>query len=76
MLQTPVAGRFAVEYEGKSQEIRDKTEADDPWNHWVFEIYAGSIELESNENTFHQRMYLIPVPQNVIDRNPAIVQNP
>lgn len=38
---------------------------------WQYEV----VPL-NHPHTFHQRMYLVPVPQHVIDRNRNIIQNP
>jgi hypothetical protein len=57
-LQTPLSNRFSLDYSfnGDSELINGIPEAD-PWKHWVFEVYAGSIELdlESNQQEFDSR---------------------
>ncbi len=56
MLQTPGGTRFSFDYEEIEEGSAQRT-MDDPWDHWVFEIYAGSIELEleTNQNEFDSR---------------------
>jgi hypothetical protein len=34
------------------------------------------IELDSHPHVFYNRMYFSPVPQNIMSRNPKLVQNP
>lgn len=48
---------FSLTYEGKEDEQGVGGELDDPWNYWVFEIYAGSLrlDLESNQKEFDSR---------------------
>lgn len=57
MLQTPQGRNFSLSYDGSGEASNGVEEIDDPWDHWVFEIYAGSIELEleSNQNEFDSR---------------------
>jgi hypothetical protein len=57
MLQTPLGRNFSLNYNGNGGNVDNKQGINDPWDHWVFEIYAGSIELqmESNQNEFDSR---------------------
>lgn len=57
VLQTPLATRFSLEYEEAGEGQTALGAVDDPWDHWVFEVYAGSIELEleSKLNEFDSR---------------------
>lgn len=56
VLQTPMATRFKIKYEDKGEDgiLQDNI---DPWDYWVFQIYAGSIELEleSKQSEFDSR---------------------
>jgi hypothetical protein len=56
LLQTPLVNRFSLNYEDNGDELPEEA-VDDPWNNWVFEIYAGGIELEleSNQTEFDSR---------------------
>lgn len=57
LLQTPSASRITIQYSETDEDRAASFEVDDPWDHWVFEIYAGSIELdlESNQQEFDSR---------------------
>ncbi len=39
-------------------------------------VWTYTPTLLGHPHTFHQYMYLDPIPQNVIDQNPKIIQNP
>jgi hypothetical protein len=56
VLQTPLASRFKIEYNGN---VKDNLQGDvyDPWDYWVFQAYIGSVEmdLESNKSEFDSR---------------------
>ncbi|MGC9343602.1 MAG: hypothetical protein ACP5E3_12940 [Bacteroidales bacterium] len=56
MLQTPLGINFSISY-SDSLEIEQKTQADDPWNFWIFQAYIGGLELEmeSNQTIFDSR---------------------
>jgi hypothetical protein len=56
VLQTPMATRFKVHYEDNGED-RNLQDNHDPWDHWVFQAYFGSIELdlESNKSEFDSR---------------------
>lgn len=56
VLQTPLATRFKIEYNGNGKENL-QGDVHDPWDYWVFQAYIGSIELdlESNKSEFDSR---------------------
>lgn len=57
VMQTPLASRLSIDYEeGEGGAVAQRA-VDDPWDYWVFEIYAGrvSMELESNQSEFDSR---------------------
>ncbi len=56
VLQTPMATRFKIHYEGNGEERKIKKN-DDPWDYWVFQMYIGSVQLdlESNKSDFDSR---------------------
>lgn len=58
IMQTSLSSRFSIEYEaaGEGGQILDDDD-NDPWDYWVFNIYAGSLEigLESNQSNFDSR---------------------
>jgi hypothetical protein len=58
ILQTPLASKFQLvtHFDDKFEIVQFNPE-DDPWNQWVFEIYAGSLSLnmESNQTEFDSR---------------------
>ncbi|MBW6536041.1 MAG: hypothetical protein K0B11_13625 [Mariniphaga sp.] len=56
VLQTPLAKRFKIEYNGNGKEELQQ-DVHDPWDFWVFQAYLGSIELdlESNKSEFDSR---------------------
>jgi hypothetical protein len=56
MMQTSLSSNFSLEYdeiEGQSA----RRAVNDPWNYWVFNIYAGSLQLglESSRSEFDSR---------------------
>ncbi|WP_210510423.1 hypothetical protein [Natronogracilivirga saccharolytica] len=55
MLRTPYASQFSVDYDEVEEEII--REEDDPWNYWVFEVYAGRFQFrdESKRTDFDSR---------------------
>lgn len=56
VMQTSKTSLFSLNFEGDDEEAGVQ-EVDDPWNYWVFEIYAGSLQLdlESNQRNFDSR---------------------
>lgn len=56
-MQTMNTAAFSLNYEVPEGQEEITTEVDDPWNFWVFEIYAGSLQLdlESNQQEFDSR---------------------
>lgn len=48
---------FRLTYDGAEREQGVGEEVNDPWNYWVFEIYAGGLQLdlESNQKEFDSR---------------------
>lgn len=57
VMQTSMGSRLSLEYEGVEGEQATQQTVRDPWNHWVFEIYAGRLQagLESNQSYFDSR---------------------
>lgn len=57
VIQTSDASLFALVYNDSENGEAAEQEIDDPWNYWVFEIYAGSLQLdlESNQQEFDSR---------------------
>ena len=57
MLQTSLADRFSVSYEAPEGGESHRQNISDPWDYWVFEIYAGRLQtgLESNQRSFNSR---------------------
>ncbi len=57
MMKTPIADRFEIFFNGIDESRFPDVEMDDPWNHWVFELYAGSLQLqmESSQRKFDSR---------------------
>lgn len=57
MMRTPIADRFRMHYEETEDDHLLSNDVHDPWNNWVFEIYAGrmQLELESNQREFYSR---------------------
>ncbi|MFH5884221.1 hypothetical protein ACG2F4_07915 [Halalkalibaculum sp. DA3122] len=56
-MQVYDTSRFSLQFEASDSELDAVTEVQDPWNYWVFEIYAGSLQLdlESNQEEFDSR---------------------
>ena len=56
VLQTQLANRFTIEYNGNGKGNLNG-DVHDPWDYWVFQVYVGSVELEleSNQNEFDSR---------------------
>jgi len=57
LMQTSVGENLSLRYPetgGDSDPVRADA---DPWNHWVFEVYGGSIEIshETNQSDFDSR---------------------
>ncbi|MDG5768091.1 hypothetical protein QA596_11520 [Balneolales bacterium ANBcel1] len=57
MIQTPIGDRFDLQFHGVDEDLFPDIAVDDPWNHWVFEIYAGrfQLQLESQQKNFDSR---------------------
>lgn len=57
MLRTSGSAGFSLSYEMGEEALSSGTAAKDPWNYWVFEIYAGSLslEMESSQTEFDSR---------------------
>ena len=57
MAGTPMEPAFSVNYEMPEDFEPQTASKDDPWNHWTFELYAGSLNLtlESNQKNFGSR---------------------
>lgn len=55
--QTLGTDAFSLQYDMPEEDTEGAAEIDDPWNYWVFEIYAGSLQLdlESNQKEFDSR---------------------
>lgn len=56
MVQLGQHRNFDLQYT-PPEDVREPQERIDPWNRWVFEIYAGSLSLnlESNRQSFNSR---------------------
>ncbi|MEX2605617.1 MAG: hypothetical protein WD361_15515, partial [Gracilimonas sp.] len=57
-MQTPLSSGFYLNYEfGDGLNTPQLTIEDDPWNQWVFEVYAGSLtlDLETSQTEFDSR---------------------
>ena len=57
-MQTSLGEQLALDYEGLEERGEETTRVEeDPWNHWVFDFYAGGIQvnLESNRVDFDSR---------------------
>lgn len=57
VMQTPLASRLSVNYEGEGEGTSMQQAEEDPWDYWVFEVYAGRLYmgLESNQSEFDSR---------------------
>ncbi len=58
MMRTPLGDRFALSYdEFDDDEWEQLNDTHDPWNNWVFQVYAGRMQLrmESNRRDFSSR---------------------
>lgn len=57
MMKTPISDRFSLQFDGIDETQFPNVDVDDPWNHWVFRIYGGRLqmELESNQKEFSSR---------------------
>lgn len=57
LLQTPLGKTLSVEYPERAPDETSSEAAEDPWNHWVFEIYGGRVRMsyESNQSDFRSR---------------------
>ena len=57
MASTPLQDAFSVQFESPEEFDQVSRTEDDPWNHWTFELYAGSLNLrlESNQKNFGSR---------------------
>lgn len=57
VMRTPLASQLSVDYESEEGETASQQSPHDPWDHWVFEIYAGrvSMELEASQQEFDSR---------------------
>ena len=50
MMKTPYSNRFRIDYDDTDLDHTTTREVDDPWNYWVFEIYAGSLQMDIETN--------------------------
>ncbi len=57
VMRTPVASGLSISYEQEESEVTPQQSISDPWDYWVFEVYAGrvSMGLESNQTEFDSR---------------------
>lgn len=57
VMRTPVASGLSINYEEEEGETVPQQSIQDPWDYWVFEVYAGrvSMGLESNQTEFDSR---------------------
>lgn len=57
MMRTPFASQFTLKHRISDEELTQVFPLVDPWQNWVFEIYAGSFQLglESNRRDFNGR---------------------
>lgn len=57
VMRTPLASQLSVGYDGDEGESVSQQPVRDPWDYWVFEIYAGrvSMELEASQQEFDSR---------------------
>lgn len=57
MMNTSLDDRFKMKYDLPDEKMGASREVDDPWNYWVFELYAGRLqmEVESNRIQFDSR---------------------
>ena len=57
VLRTPVASQLSIDYDGEEGGAAPQQAPQDPWDHWVFEIYAGrvSMEMEASQQEFDSR---------------------
>ncbi len=57
LLRTSTGDRLRVDIEPAEDEVNAQAQpADDPWDHWTFEMYAdGSADFESNQRSYDAR---------------------
>ncbi|MEL7833680.1 hypothetical protein [Fodinibius sp. Rm-B-1B1-1] len=57
VIQVSDPSMYQLEYLGSESNQRTDSEINDPWNYWVFRVYAGSLrlDLESNQKEFDSR---------------------
>lgn len=57
MLQSTGSAGFLLSYENNDEDLSLAGAEEDPWRYWVFEIYAGSmnLEMESSKTEFDSR---------------------
>lgn len=57
LMQTSVGQNLSLEYPDPEEDRETDQMAEDPWNHWVFEVYGGRVEMsyESNQSSFDSR---------------------
>ena len=57
MAGTPMESAFSVNFDLPEDFDPQAASKDDPWNHWTFELYAGSLDLtlESKQKNFGSR---------------------
>ncbi len=57
MMRTPLASRFSLGHDISDEDLMENYSVQDPWNNWVFQIYAGSFQLalESNRRDLNGR---------------------
>lgn len=61
LLKTHMASHVSVRYQPPAGNALVDIEPYDPWNNWVFQIYAGSLQLqlESNRRSFDSRWGMV-----------------
>jgi len=57
VVQVSDPSMYRLDYLGSDSEQRSDRELEDPWNYWVFRVYAGSLrlDLESSQKEFDSR---------------------
>lgn len=57
VIQVSDPSLYRLEYLGSESDQSLDRKVEDPWNYWVFEVYAGSLQLdlESNQKEFDSR---------------------
>lgn len=57
LLNTPIGEQLSLDHPDLNEAQASPRAEEDPWNHWVFEVYGGRVRMsrESNQSNFNSR---------------------